>query len=144
MRWSSSASRQLSASSDDVWALISDLSRSGEWLPCHDHWQQPLPSPPRRGRSATEQVTIFGAVHAIRWTITEWTPSSALQLGATAPGLLISYGAQLQPIDGGSSSITLRTVLSGPILRQLSTGRLRSATSAELDRAVTKLETLFR
>lgn len=144
MRWSSTASRRLPASIDDVWAVVSDLSRYGEWLPCHQQWLDPLPTPPRRGTSATEQITAFGAVHEIRWTITEWTPPSMLHFSAAVPGLLtFSYGAQLQPIGPASSSITLRANLTGAVLRQLKTDQLQSATRTELDRAVTTLEALF-
>ncbi|MFD7845603.1 SRPBCC family protein [Nocardia sp. NPDC059764] len=144
MRWSSTASRRLPASNDDVWAVVSDLSRHGEWLPCHQQWLDPLPTPLRRGTSATEQVTAFGAVHEIRWTITEWTPPSTLQFSAAARGLLtFSYGAQLQPIGPTSTNITLRAVLAGAVLRQLKTNQLQSATRIELYRAVTTLEALF-
>ncbi|MFD6357835.1 SRPBCC family protein [Nocardia tengchongensis] len=136
--------RRLPASNDDVWAVVSDLSRYGEWLPCHRQWLGPLPTLLRRGTSATEQITAFGAVHEIRWTITEWTPPSMLQFSAAAPGLLtFSYGAQLQPIGPTSSSITLGAVLSGPVLQQLETNQLHSATRTELDRAVTALGALF-
>lgn len=143
MRWSSAASRRLPASDKDVWAVVSDLSRNGEWLPCHQQWLDPLPTPPRRGQSVTERVTACGAIHEIRWTITEWTPLSMLELSAAAPGLLFSYGAQVQSIGTTCSSVTLRAILGGPVLRQLRTSSLRSAVATELDRAAALLESLF-
>ncbi|UFS98424.1 SRPBCC family protein [Nocardia huaxiensis] len=143
MNWSTTASRRVPLPSAAAWAVISDLSRTHEWLPCHGEWRTP-PARPRRGLPLTEQVLIFGADHLIRWTITEWTPPSAFQFSAAVPELLtFSYGAHIQPIDATSSDIALRVVLHGPILRQFRTNQLRSATRANMDRAVTKLEELL-
>ncbi|WP_334025062.1 SRPBCC family protein [Nocardia terpenica] len=143
MRWVRRTSGGLPAAQGEVWALVSDLARYGEWLPWHDRWLRELPKPLLPGRCAVQQVTVFGSIHTIEWTITELAPPSDLRLATLGQhGLLLSFTTQVRPIDDGRSAVTLEVQLDGPMLDRVGTFAIESVVADEFEKALSQLDKL--
>jgi hypothetical protein len=107
-----SASTELAATQDTVWALISDFSRYGEWNETHTGFPDGTPEL-AEGASYLENVRIMGMPGQVKWTVTEVQEPSRLRLDGAGP-MGIALGQVLElAASGDGTTVSLQTSFAG-------------------------------
>lgn len=135
-------SAELPAAPEQVWAVISDFSRYGEWNDTHTDFPQGIPEL-AEGASFAENVLIMGMPGQIRWTVSEVDAPNTLRLDGAGPmGITLDQAVRLTG-RGSGTEVTLETTfaggpLTGPMGDAVAAAG-RKAAAASLD----KLAALF-
>jgi carbon monoxide dehydrogenase subunit G len=98
-----SASRELTASADDVWALASDPNNFEKWLSLHVKWKGDIPAEFSKGAQVTEVISMMGMPNTITWTVDEYAaPSKVVISGTGMAGVKVAIDLEVTPTDSGS------------------------------------------
>lgn len=129
---------------EEAWALISDLSRLGEWLTLHEGWRSEVPERLAAGTELTSVVSFKGMRNRITWTITEFDPPGTIALqgdgkGGTKAALRLRAHA-----DGSGSRVELETEFSNPALIGPIGGMAGRSLKGELRKSIKRLVELAR
>lgn len=96
------ASRDFTASVDEVWSLAADPNNFEKWLSLHQKWKSDVPSEITVGTQMTEVVSMMGMPNTITWTVDEYDAPSTLAISGTGmAGVKISIGLAATPVDAG-------------------------------------------
>jgi hypothetical protein len=109
-------SEEIPVDVDSVWAVVSDLSRLGEWLELHEDWRSEIPDTLAEGTELTSIVAVKGMRNRVTWTIGEFRPPGLITLtgdgkAGTRASLRVSATAA-----GKGTSVELDTEFSNPAL----------------------------
>lgn len=98
-----SASRELTASAEDVWALASDPNNFEKWLSLHVKWKGDIPAEFSKGAQVTEVISMMGMPNTITWTVDEYdAPSKVVISGTGMAGVKVAIDLSVTPTDSGS------------------------------------------
>jgi carbon monoxide dehydrogenase subunit G len=100
----------------EAWALVSDLSRLGEWLSLHEAWRGDLPEL-APGAQLTGIVKTKGIRNKVTWVVGDFDPPHRISLsgegvGGTKVALDMAVSA-----EGETSRFDFRVDFSHPTLR---------------------------
>jgi carbon monoxide dehydrogenase subunit G len=130
---------QLPVSHDDAWAVLSDLSRFGEWLTIHDKWTSELPAEVTVGTKITEQLIVMGMTNKVDWTVEEYQPPSALKIAGTGlAGAQISFTLSVAG-DGDKSTVTVDASFTGQMMVGAIGDAVQKNATAELEKSLARL-----
>jgi uncharacterized protein YndB with AHSA1/START domain len=97
------ATRDFTASAEDVWTLASDPNNFEKWLSLHQKWKGDVPTTLEKGAQMTEVISMMGMPNTITWTVDEFDAPSALAISGTGmAGVKVAISLTATPIDGGS------------------------------------------
>jgi len=126
---------------EQVWALMSDLSRLEEWLGLHEAWRSEVPSEIAAGIELSSIVSFKGMRNRIAWTVEEFQPPSRISLVGDGKGGT-KASLRLMAADAGDNvtKIELHSKFSnpalvGPLGRMAAKG-LRGELEKSIDRLV--------
>lgn len=97
------ASREFSASAEDVWNLASDPNNFEKWLTLHVKWKSDVPAQFEKGGQLTEVISMMGMPNTITWTVDEYDAPNTLQISGTGmAGVQVVIQLTATPTDTGS------------------------------------------
>jgi uncharacterized protein YndB with AHSA1/START domain len=137
------ATREFTASADDVWALASDPNNFEKWLTLHQKWKGDIPAKLDKGAQITEVISMMGMPNTITWTVDEYDAPSKLAISGTGmAGVKVAIALEASPTDSGS-----RFDLSASFEGQMIVGALGKAIekqgSAELESSLDNFAALL-
>lgn len=97
---------KIAASAERVWDVLAAIERWSEWTPSITRAQK-LDD----GRFKVKQPRFPAAV----WTVTSWEPARGFSWTARSGGVTTVGDHELQPGDGGATTVTLRIRQTGPL-----------------------------
>ncbi|MGI8631562.1 MAG: SRPBCC family protein [Solirubrobacterales bacterium] len=62
---------EIEASPDEVWAVVMDPRRLGEWVSLHKNVEDPPEAPMTEGDEFTQRMTLMGTDFAVEWKVLE-------------------------------------------------------------------------
>jgi carbon monoxide dehydrogenase subunit G len=123
----------------DAWAVVSDLSRLGEWLELHDGWRSEVPEDLAEGTELISVVSLKGMRNRVTWTIEEFRPPELIELdGDGKGGTKVSLRVSATPA-GSDTQIELDVDFSNPALRGPFGGAAGRALKGALERSLQRL-----
>ena len=106
----------IESSPADVWALVSDLSRLGDWLSLHEAWRGEVPAL-AAGVQLTGIVKARGIRNKVTWVVDEYDAPRHISLsGEGVGGTRVSLDMQVSP-DGSGSRFDFAVDFSHPALK---------------------------
>ena len=100
----------------EAWALVSDLSRLGEWLSLHEAWRGDLPDL-APGVQLTGVVRTKGLRNKVTWVVQDFDPPHRISLtGEGIGGTKVALDMAVRP-DGDTSIFDFMVEFSHPTLR---------------------------
>ncbi|WP_158887842.1 type II toxin-antitoxin system Rv0910 family toxin [Amycolatopsis anabasis] len=100
-----SASVELPASPEKVWAEFSNPNNFEKWLTIHTKWSGEVPSEFAVGSKVTEVVTLMGMANKIEWTVDKYDAPNSLSISGTGmAGVKVKFDLSVQPSDAGSTA----------------------------------------
>ena len=99
-----SATLELDASPEDVWALCSNPNNFEKWLTLHVKWKGDVPAEFTQGSQVTEVISMMGMPNTIIWTVDEYdAPSKVVISGTGMAGVKVAI--ELSVTGNGSGSL---------------------------------------
>jgi len=97
------ATREFSASAEDVWTLASDPNNFEKWLTLHQKWKGDIPAQLEKGAQMTEVISMMGMPNTITWTVDEYVAPNTLAISGTGmAGVQVAIQLTATPTDAGS------------------------------------------
>lgn len=97
------ATRQFTASAEEVWALAADPNNFEKWLSLHQKWKGDVPSELTVGTQMTEVISMMGMPNTITWTVDEYDAPRKLAISGTGmAGVKVAISLAATPTDTGS------------------------------------------
>ncbi|WP_059015538.1 SRPBCC family protein [Mycobacterium sp. M26] len=136
------ATRDLTASPEALWAIISDPQTWDQWFTVHDKWLDEPPATLTSGVRLTAKIVMLNMANKIEWTVRSVDAPRALALGGTGmAGVKADFAFTIEPTDTGS-----RFTVSGDFEGALVKGALAKAVekdgARQLDKTLAKLDEL--
>jgi carbon monoxide dehydrogenase subunit G len=133
---------EFSAAPEKVWAVVSDLSRFGEWLSMHKSWKGDLPAEITKGTQVTAVVSLLNMPNTITWTVDEFEAPKTVRLSGTGmAGVKVSIGLDVEGAGDGST-VAISADFEGQMLVGAIGAAVEKAGIAELDQSMAKLADL--
>jgi uncharacterized protein YndB with AHSA1/START domain len=100
-----SASVELPAPPDKVWAEFSNPNNFEKWLTIHTKWKGEVPAEFSPGSQVSEVVTMLGMANTITWTVDTYEPPSRLVISGTGmAGVKIQFSLSVAAAGAGSAA----------------------------------------
>jgi carbon monoxide dehydrogenase subunit G len=136
-------SKEIAASQDKVWALISDPSRFQEWLSVHTKWKAAPPATLSKGATMSEVLTIMGMANTIDFTVEEYdAPNTTKFSGTGMAGAKISFTLNVEPKGPDASVATVDAEFISQMMVGAIGGAIERASTKELSASLEKLAAL--
>ena len=133
---------EFEAAPEQVWAVVSDPSRFGEWLGMHKSWKGEVPAEFEKGTQVTAIVSLLNMPNTITWTVAEYDPPKSVTLTGTGmAGVKVSIGLDVQP-QGSGSAMSITADFEGQMLVGAIGQAVEKAGRTELDESTAKLAEL--
>ncbi|WP_405485209.1 SRPBCC family protein [Nocardia sp. NBC_00511] len=138
-----SASKEIAASQDKVWAIIADPSRNAEWNTLHDKWKSAAPTVIAQGDKMSEVVSIMGMPNTIIWDVVEYDAPNTFTISGTGmANAKVSFTMSVE-VKGDSSIAKI----DAEFISQMMVGAIGKAiertASKELEASLNKLAELL-
>jgi hypothetical protein len=111
-----SVSKPTTADPAQVWQLVVDLPRYGEWNTLHEGFSGELPAGLTPGSSYKQQVKLMGMPAEIVWRVTEVKAPGELELKGDGPMGVKAVNRWLIEPAGAGSLVTLEMEFKGVAL----------------------------
>jgi uncharacterized protein YndB with AHSA1/START domain len=99
------ASVDLPAAPEKVWAEFSDPNNFEKWLTIHTKWKGEVPAAFAPGAKVSEVVTMLGMPNTIEWTVDEFDAPSKLAISGTGmAGVKVGFALSVQASEAGSTA----------------------------------------
>ena len=135
-------STEISASPEDVWAVINDTSRAEEWQTIHAGYPDGSPGALSADTEFRQKVKIMGMPGEVKWKVTEHQEPSRLKLDGEGPmGTTLSTAFSIEGQDG-STSFTYETEFGGAALAPMAAA-LEKESDKQAEESMAKLKALF-
>lgn len=136
-------SADIPASPAEVFAVITDFSRAGEWTKGHVGLPDGPPDSLQPGASFVQRVDSMGSTTDISWTLTDvHTPTTLGMEGAGPMGTRLSTQFSLEP-SGDSTALTVTTEMGGGLMiGPIGKTAIKNARENQLE-SLQKLQSLF-
>ncbi len=137
------ASIDIAASPDKVWALISDPSRFEEWLSVHTKWKEPPPETLSKGATMSEVLTIMGMANTLEFTVEEYDPPNSTKFSGTGmAGAEISFTLTVEAKGDDASIASVDAEFKSQMMVGAIGGAIERAATKELTASLEKLAAL--
>jgi uncharacterized protein YndB with AHSA1/START domain len=132
-----------SATPEQVWQVLTDLSRTPEWNGMHEGFTGDVPSTIEVGTTYKQKVKLMGMPAEMAWKVTAAdAPKQLAQAGDGPMGVKSKNRFLIEPSDGGSQ-ITYEMEFAGPALAGPMAAMLEKQAGASAKQALDKLTALL-
>jgi carbon monoxide dehydrogenase subunit G len=129
---------EIAAEPAQVWAVISDLNRLGDWLTNHVGFAGDVPTDAGEGTEYVEKVRVLGMPNELRWVVTSVEEGSRIvQEGKGPMGISIRGVYTLTP-TGQGTTVALEQSFSGATVFAIK-GQLEREVKKILDESLANL-----
>ncbi|WP_067544025.1 type II toxin-antitoxin system Rv0910 family toxin [Nocardia crassostreae] len=98
------ASKNLNASPEALWAVVSDPQTWDKWFSIHERWIDEPPATLTPGAKLVAKIVMLGMANKIEWVVESVeTPNKMVLSGTGMAGVKVQFTFDIQPVDGGSA-----------------------------------------
>ena len=134
---------EIAAPPEDVFAVLTNPSRSPEWQATHSGWPDGEPGEMDAGESFKQQVTMMGMPAEVSWTVKRVEAPAVLELQGEGPmATTLRTVFEVAEEDGGSK-LTVENELSGGALDGPMGATVAQASQTAQQQSLEKLKNLF-
>ena len=136
------ATRNLAASPDALWAMVSDPQTWDKWFTVHDRWLQEPPATLTEGTKLTAKIVMLNMANKIEWTIESVDAPTKLVLGGTGmAGVKAQFAFTIEP-DGSGSTLTVTGDFEGALIKGALGKAVEKDGVRQLDKTLEQLDAL--
>lgn len=97
------ATKELSASPEALWAIVSDVANWDKWFTVHEKWLSDVPETITPGTALTAKIVMLGMANKIEWKIEKMDAPTTFALSGTGmAGVKAFFEFTVTPAGDGS------------------------------------------
>ncbi|MGO3325101.1 type II toxin-antitoxin system Rv0910 family toxin [Gordonia sp. (in: high G+C Gram-positive bacteria)] len=132
----------LSASPENIWKIISDLSTWSDWFTIHERWMTEPPATLASGANLTAKIFMLGMANKIEWVVEDVVEPTKLVLNGTGmAGVKAKFAFELAPSDDGTV-LNVSGDFEGSIIKGALGKAVEKDATKQVQASVQKLEAL--
>jgi len=136
------ATRELSASPEALWAIISDPNTWDRWFTVHDRWIDEPPAELTTGVRLTAKIVMLNMANKIEWTVKSVEAPTTLALGGTGmAGVTADFAFTMTPSASGST-FTVSGDFEGALVKGALAKAVEKDGAKQLEKTLAKLDQL--
>ncbi|MEJ7717497.1 MAG: SRPBCC family protein [Thermoleophilaceae bacterium] len=134
----------IDASPEDVWAVVTDLRRLGDWVTIHKDFPEPPPDEVSKGVTFEQTLELAGTAFDVEWTAKSVEESKRLEWEGKGPaGTKARTEYRLSEHDGGTRfDYENEFELPGGALGRIAGGAVDSRSEKEAEESLERLKAL--
>ena len=138
----STATKDVTATVDQVWTVVTDLSRWSEWNTMLTHWKGKVPDTLAPGTRVTAVLAVLGMENTYTFTVDDLDPPTLLSLsGEGLAGAHGTYTIALASV-GNHARVQARVAFANKLMVGAIGRTITEATDTELEASLSKLAAL--
>jgi len=124
----------------DVWKVVADPSRFGDWLGLHRGWEGEPPALFAKGDMVPGTGSFMGTTNRVDWSVDEYDEERWLAMSGTAMGnARIGFAITIDSAAGGTT-VTLAYELDSPMIKGPVKMLVRKNAQPEIEQSLARLE----
>lgn len=136
------ATKNLSASPDALWAIISDVANWDKWFTVHEKWLSDVPETITPGTALTAKIVMLGMANKIEWKIEKMdAPTTFVLSGAGMAGVKALFEFTVEP-EGNGSKFTVAGDFEGALVKGALAKAVEKDGAKQLDKTLAQLDAL--
>ncbi|AHH15899.1 hypothetical protein NONO_c10920 [Nocardia nova SH22a] len=98
------ATKDLAATPDALWAVVSDPQTWDKWFTIHERWMEEPPATLTAGSKLVAKIMMLGMANKMEWVVEEVdSPSNLVLTGSGMAGVKVRFSFDIAPNDTGST-----------------------------------------
>lgn len=135
-------SKEIPASQDAVWKVLSNPQRFEEWLTLHTKWKSEPPAELEKGSQISEVLTIMGMANTIDWNVDEYDAPNTMTISGTGmAGAKVTFTLSVAA-SGENSVATIDADFISQMMVGAIGGAVERASVKEINESLDKLAAL--
>ncbi|AGM29488.1 type II toxin-antitoxin system Rv0910 family toxin [Mycobacteroides abscessus] len=136
------ATKNLSASPDALWAIISDVANWDKWFTVHEKWLSDVPETITPGTALTAKIVMLGMANKIEWKIEKMdAPTTFVLSGTGMAGVKALFEFTVEP-EGNGSKFTVAGDFEGALVKGALAKAVEKDGAKQLDKTLAQLDAL--
>jgi hypothetical protein len=136
------ATKQLSASPEAIWAIVSDLPNWDKWFTVHEKWLSDVPATVTPGTALTAKIVMLGMANKIEWKIEKMeAPTTFVLSGTGMAGVKALFEFTVLP-SGSGSEFKVAGDFEGALVKGALAKAVEKDGAKQLDKTLEQLDAL--
>ncbi|MEZ0049434.1 carbon monoxide dehydrogenase subunit G [Mycobacterium sp. MAA66] len=136
------ATKDLTATPDAVWTVISDPQTWDKWFTIHDGWLAEPPTTIELGSKLVEKIVMLGMANKLEWDIISFDMGQKLTMAGTGmAGVKVEFSFIVAPAESGSKFSVVGD-FEGALIKGALGKAVEKDFGKQLDKSVSKLDAL--
>ena len=136
------ASKELSATPEALWAVVSDPQTWDKWFTIHEKWMQEPPAVLTTGANLVAKIVMLGMANKMEWVVGEVDAPRSLTLAGTGmAGVKCEFTFTIEPADAGSK-LTVAGDFEGALIKGALGKAVEKDGTKQIDQTLEKLDAL--
>jgi uncharacterized protein YndB with AHSA1/START domain len=136
------AEREIAATPQALWAIVSDVRSWEHWLAVHARWAEEPPSDVAQGTTITEEIEMLGIANKIEWTVLDLEEPTKITIAGTGPAEVRAWFTYtVEPTDTGTN-LKLSGDFDGALINDTLDRAVEKDGTVQLDTTLQRLEEL--
>ncbi|MFD7842094.1 SRPBCC family protein [Nocardia sp. NPDC059764] len=136
------AGKNLSATPDALWAVVSDPQTWDKWFSIHERWMEEPPAVLAPGAKLTAKILMLGMANKIEWVVESVeTPNKLVLSGTGMAGVKVQFSFDITP-EGSGSKFSVAGDFEGALIKGALGKAVEKDGLNQLDKTLTALDAL--
>ncbi|MFF2552505.1 SRPBCC family protein [Nocardia sp. NPDC058058] len=136
------ASKDLNATPDALWAVVSDPQTWDKWFSIHERWMEEPPAVLAPGSKLVAKILMLGMANKIEWVVESVdTPNRLVLSGTGMAGVKVQFAFDITP-EGAGSKFSVSGDFEGALIKGALGKAVEKDGLNQLDKTLTALDAL--
>ncbi|MFJ4658275.1 SRPBCC family protein [Nocardia sp. NPDC088792] len=136
------ASKELNATPEGLWAVVSDPQTWDKWFSIHERWMEEPPAVLAPGAKLTAKIMMLGMANKIEWVVESVdTPTKLVLSGTGMAGVKVQFAFDITP-EGNGSKFSVSGDFEGALIKGALGKAVEKDGLTQLDKTLAALDAL--
>ncbi|NKY86505.1 type II toxin-antitoxin system Rv0910 family toxin [Nocardia veterana] len=136
------ATKNLNATPDALWAVVSDPQTWDKWFTIHERWMEEPPATLTAGSKLVAKIMMLGMANKIEWVVEEVnSPNNLVLSGTGMAGVKVRFAFDIQP-EGAGSKFSVSGDFEGALIKGALGKAVEKDGAKQLDKTLEQLDAL--
>lgn len=136
------ATKNLNATPDALWAVVSDPQTWDKWFTIHERWMEEPPATLTTGSKLVAKIMMLGMANKMEWVVEEVdSPNNLVLSGAGMAGVKVKFSFDIRP-EGAGSTFSVSGDFEGALIKGALGKAVEKDGAKQLDTTLDQLDAL--
>ena len=136
------ATKNLGATPEALWAVVSDPQTWDKWFTIHERWMEEPPQTLTAGSTLVAKIMMLGMANKMEWRVEEVdSPNRLVLTGSGMAGVKVKFAFDIVP-SGSGSTFSVAGDFEGALIKGALGKAVEKDGAAQLDKTLGQLDAL--